>query len=111
MPTPVHLDLAYGQCHALAAACVALAPGGGVLGLFIGEDCAHSVFRVPHTQVYVDAFGAEGDLSVKAARYLRAGDSFEWRRIVDVMPMVPGNKVRAVRKVIPVARELLRNVG
>ena len=79
---PVHLKFAYGQCHALTAALFALAPAGEAFGLFVDGECIHSVFRVPHTEIYLDAIGADEGftaLSLKAIPYVRSGDRCEWR--------------------------------
>ena len=78
--------------------------------MFIEGELAHSVFRVPHSQVYVDAFGAEADeagLARKAARYVRAAESFAWRGMSTGSVPVPGERRRVLRKASPYARRLL----
>lgn len=106
------LHHAYGHCHALSCALLGIAPAGEVLGLYIGEEVVHSVFRVPHTETYLDAFGPElGDagLVAKATRYARHGESFGWRTlsVPGIRALVAGDKSRAVRSARPVALRLL----
>ena len=88
---------------------------GEPLGLFVGENCVHSIFRVPHTSTYVDAFGAEGDadaLKTKASRYLRRDDVYEWRTLSErqVWLMISGTRSRERRAARPLALELVKNL-
>ena len=106
----IDLDYAYGKCHALSAAILAIAPAAEAFGLFVDGTCIHSAVRVPHTTAFVDAFGleeGEGALATKAARYLRADETFTWKPIseTDLFAMVPGvgsadraRNIRAARK-------------
>ena len=113
--TPVFSsEHAYGKCHALTAALLEFAPAGEAMGLFLDGSCIHSAFRVPNTDVLVDAFGPEAGaeaLSTKAARFTRGGsEPFEWRRLADddLKRMVHGDRSHAVRQARPVARGLLQ---
>lgn len=109
----VSLRHAYGECHALTAALLQIAPSGQAFGLFCKGTCVHSAFRVPHTQTFVDAFGAEvgeSALSGKAARYVRPGDDSEWRALSEdeVVRMISGNRTLSLRRARAVALGLLR---
>lgn len=106
------LNHAYGHCHSLSCALLRIAPAGEVLGLYIEEQVVHSVFRVPHTETYVDAFGAEAGaagLAAKAGRYIRHGEDYKWRAISapGIRSLVAGDKTRALRSAHPVALALL----
>lgn len=102
-------EFAYGDCHALVAALEQFRPAGEVLGLFVNGDLAHTVFRPPHTTLYVDAHGVEEGpegLAAKAVRYVRAGhDTFEWRPLSGALPFT---RAAAIRKAVSLASELLR---
>lgn len=112
MNTSLTFDFANGHCHALTAALARLAPAGECLTLRSDGAVLHSIFRVPHTQIYLDAYGAEeGEVGrqAKAARYSRLGDDSSWEPVADVTPMVPGNRRRVLRAADKVARALLRD--
>ena len=105
---------AFGKCHALTAAMLDYAPGGQAMGLFVEGECLHSAFRLPNTNVMVDAHGATGGahaLETKAKPYLRHSDEgYFWKGLTDdeVWAMVPGERSRSVRQAKPYALELLR---
>ena len=110
------LRFAYGLCHALTAACLERVGGGEALGLFVAGECVHSVYRPPHSPAFLDGFGlTEGPdaLGRCAARFVRVGEGFEWRRLdeAELRSLVAGaNRPRLrvlIGKAMPVARELL----
>jgi len=112
-PPAVSLCYAYGECHALTAALLQVAPSGQAFGLYFEDTCIHSAFRVPHTQIFIDAFGAEAGeiaLSGKAARYVRPGQAFEWRGLSedDVFRMISGKRSLSLRRGRVIALGLLR---
>lgn len=112
--TPFSREHAYGACHALTAALLGSCPSGEARGLFVDGECVHSAFRVPHTDILVDAFGAEfgpDAPSTKAARYTRQAETYEWRTLNedDVRRMVVGDKARALRRARGLALRLLRD--
>ena len=112
------LDFAHGYCHALSCALLDLAPAGEVLGLFLGpgDDCIHSIFRVPQTQIYLDAGGAASGphaLFLKARPYVWPGeDGFSWRPLTEeqVWRFVPGGWAGDKRRLIATAKRLARTL-
>ena len=111
----IALEYAYGECHALTAAMLAIAPAGEVFGLMVDGGCLHSVLRVPHTQIFIDAFGQEegvSGLTAKAGRYVRGSDSFEWTPISEASlhSFVTCERSRKIRKARKVAIELMKGV-
>lgn len=106
------------DCHALTAAFMMLMPAGEAWGLYdtrYYDEIKHSVFRVPHTETFVDIHGAvTGMNALKEKAHEFVGFYFsEWRPMSgsELYRLVTGDKTRTIRMAIPVARRIIRETG
>ena len=105
---------AFGLCHVLTCALLKRVGGGEALGLYVGTEVVHSLYRLPHTNTFLDGHGVtENDLPACAARYLRNGEKGEWKALTQESLealAAGGNRSRLsflIREATPTAREIL----
>lgn len=102
-----------GQCHAFTMALARRNPRGEIFGLFdrrFPDEIVHSAFRLPDSEVLMDAFGKHtGREAWEAVKHnFDQAENLEWRPMSEdrLWRLVQGDRSRSVRRAGKYARQV-----